>query len=192
MSVSVLTVYSTPIFFTQAYAIFFESLLHASCSTPPKGRLGQSYFVPSRMSLPPVMALPSNCAMKGWGAVVSHSSQCLYIRSSTTNPLARGRSGYFSAVLSFMGIWCMRMTLFSSGEKRNPSTGFSQLLSCLRPLPSGFISHTWLVPLALDRKAILVPPFIHAALLSLSAVVVSSAWLLPSAFIICSVWWLLS
>ena len=65
------------------------------------------------------------------------------------------------------------------------------LVSCLRPLPSGFISHTWLLPPSLDKKAILLPPFIHVAPVSLAAVVVSSVLSLPSAFIMFMVWWLL-
>ena len=85
----------------------------------------------------------------------------------------------------------MSTTLLSSGEKRKPSMSLSSCDSCLRPLPSGFISHTWLLPPSFERNAIFVPPFIHAALVSLAAVVVSSLWLLPSASIVCRVWWLL-
>ena len=77
----------------QEYAICFESALQASCSAPPKGRLGQSYVVPSSRSVPSSMLLPSKVATKGWGASVIHSSQCLYIRSFMMMPFDSARSG---------------------------------------------------------------------------------------------------
>ena len=54
-------------------------------------------------------------------AVVTHSSQCLYIKSVTMMPEVLSKSGYLSWVLGIVLIWAMNNRCFSSGEKENPS-----------------------------------------------------------------------
>ena len=87
-----------------------------------------------------------------------------------TFPLALSKSGYMSEVRCPYLTCEMNNTLLSSGENLNPSIPPSYDESCFRSLPSGFISHICILPLAAVRKAILLPPFIHVGSTSLSAV----------------------
>ena len=57
----------------------------------------------------------------------------------------------------------MRITLLSSGEKRNPSMSILLSVIFTRPVPSAFIFHSC----PSRRKAIFLPSSIHAASVSL-------------------------
>ncbi len=109
---------------------------------------------------------PLKSAINGWGMSVTHSSQCLYIRSSMTRPVALGRSGYMSCAVRAYFMPEKKTTCFSSGEKRKPSIPFSTSLINLRSEPSAFIIHNWFLSFSGYRKAIFFPPSIHTALLS--------------------------
>ena len=136
------------------------------------------------MSVASPTLFPANGATNGCGTVCTHSSQCLYIRSSITIPLALSRSGYLSTVRSPYFTCEMKSTLLSSGENLNPSISPANEESCTRSLPSGFISQIWLLPSASGaRKASLQPFLLHAGSPSLAAVVVSNWFPEPSAFI---------
>ena len=73
-------------------------------------------WLSSRISVTLLMALPSKSATNGWG-LVTHSSQCLYIRSVTMMPVAFGRSGCLSAVLFTVFTWAMK-GVSAVGRKR--------------------------------------------------------------------------
>ena len=150
---------------------------------PPNGFMGDSYGSPSMMSVASPTLSPLKSATNGCGAVVTHSSQCLYIRSVMTLPVAFGRSGYLSAVLGMVFTCATNKRCFSSGEKRKPSIFPSKCESCFFPVPSGFISHTWLLPLSVERYAIFVPFFIQTAWFSEKAEWVICLLSEPSAFI---------
>ena len=112
--------------------------LHANCSMPPNGFIGDSYGVPSRMSIILLttsdLPLLSMSAINGCGAVSVHSSQCLYIRSSITLPDASGRSGCLSSVLATVFTCAIRIILLPCGDSKNPSITCSKpsmQISCL-------------------------------------------------------------
>ena len=158
MSLSVLVAYSFPTFFRQVYAMLFESGLHASCSTPPNGSIGQSKGSPSSISVPSEMLeAPSKSAMNGWGEEVLYWSQCLYIKSLMTMPVANGRSfSFFSMTVLLSTLW-IKMTFFSSGENKNPSTSFCAWEIWRAFFPSIPTDHTCDDPLREDKKAISFP-----------------------------------
>ena len=71
----------------------------------------------------------------------------------------------------------MRMTFLPSGENLKPSMSMSLFVSCRRSVPSGAIDQS--CPSV--RKAMRLPPSIHAGSVSLFADVVSTVCCLPSA-----------
>ena len=67
--------------------------IHASCSTPPQGRMGDSNLVPSSTFLRLVTCMPSKSPTQGCGISSTHSFQCLYIKSSMMRASLLGMSG---------------------------------------------------------------------------------------------------
>ncbi len=109
---------------------------------------------------------PSRSARKGCGTLSTQWSQCLYIRSSTTRPLAPGRSAYCSP--GFLPLFTLRMkrTFLPSGEITKPSMGSFWLEICVIPPPSGLMVHICDEPVSLLRKAIRSPFSIQRGWLS--------------------------
>ena len=135
------TEYSLPVFLREAYAMTFPSGLHASCSMPPDGFTGLSYGSFSITSFSLLICSPSNSATKGCGTAVTHSCQCLYIRSSAILPVASGKSAYLSTTLFFNETSAINNIFFSSGENLKSMIPPSRSVICLRLLPSSFITH---------------------------------------------------
>ena len=106
--------------------------------------------------------------------LLTYWSQCLYIRSLITIPVALGKSASFACIEDVEGTSMISITLRSSGEKAKPLISFDSCESCLRSLPSVFIIHTWEEPLSLLKKAIFSPFCKNAGFVSFLSLCVSN------------------
>ena len=133
------------------------------------------------MSLSCPMPSAVTSAIKGWGISVTHSSQCLYIKSSTIWASALSRLGYSSVTRLPYLMFLMIKIFVSSGENKKPSTPPSTFVNCLRSLPSGLMVNTCIPSSGeVERNAIFLPPLIHTAPISGAEVSVMRTALEPS------------